>query len=388
MGVLGGDSVGQDLAIQNFRPHTIASYLLEVQDSFQIKTVQAPHQEQVTASIERFEADLKAGQLDPYYANPSFSILLSAGSEGSAFSSPEEMEQISQTGAVFAQAVVFNPGTSQADVYKGQFSNGRFFFNNDARTNIQPGNTTYLITLDVNLETRVFQGQLSAGSEGSALSAGSEGSALASRELNQALLAQQQTLYAKALEVYAQRQQVYQQQVGELTFTVQNLIPLAYTETYARLMRAYPDELTLELQAMRGLPKGLLFDAMQDALDRIGQRWLADCGSPVPDGGSLYPQLSHDFGAIVPQGYQSEALTQIIAAEPEMQAYLRAEIAKPFSQRYGGRSFDAVLAELQARYAESFARYQWTDIFAPPDCVKPIRDRNPLPPPPPPGRSS
>ena len=175
--------------------------------------------------------------------------------------------------------------------------------------------------------------------------------------------------------------------MGELSFKVNGLISLAYTETYARLMRAYHDEMSYELNTVRGLPKGLLYDAMKEGIDRVAQRWLQDCGYPVPDSGKLYPQLSNHFGSVIPQGYQTEALTQILEAEPQIKRYLQQEINKPPAERYGGRSFDQVLKDLQAQYSESFTRFQWVDEFAPPDCVRPIKDSNPMRPPRPAGRS-
>lgn len=388
-------SGSQEISIQGLRSHRIPSYILETEDSFTIKVVQEKHKAQVDKSVTNFQEDLTSGNVDEYYTNPSFTVLLSAGSEGSAFNTAEGIEQISKNGAVFAQAVVFNDNLDQAAVYKGQFSGGRFFFDNPSRSEISPTNTTYLIALDINLETRIFQGRLSAGSEGSALSAGSEGSALSAGsegsailqdQLEQELLAKNLQVYNKALEVYTEKNQEYQAEVKELTFVVKNLISLAHTETYARLMRAYRDEMRVELDAVRGLPKNLLYTAMKDGIDRVAQRWLEDCGSPVPDSGKLYPQLGPGFGSFIPVGFQSESLTQILEAEPAIKTYLKSENEKPREQRFEGRDFAQVLHDLEKEYPETFARFNWSDEFAPPDCVKPIKDKNPAPPPPAAGR--
>ena len=61
-------------------PGVVADYLLKVSESFGIKSVEPAHQDIVNAQVKSFEADLSSGQVDPYYQNPSFSILLAAGS--------------------------------------------------------------------------------------------------------------------------------------------------------------------------------------------------------------------------------------------------------------------------------------------------------------------
>ncbi len=365
-----------DFELQSLAESFVSSYILKAEERFQIKAVNSEHKDTVDSSVATFKQDLQSGSIDNYYNNPSFSILLAAGSEGSAFNSKEGIEQISKNGAVFAQAVVFNLDDTRGTVYKGQFSSGRFFFNRNANQEISPTNTTYLIALNQNLETQVFKGKLSAGlsagSEGSALSAGSEGSALLKQELNQTRLNENQLTYQKTLELYQAKNEAYTQKVQTLKFIVDRLIPQAWTETYARIMRAYHDEMDLELRIIRGLPKGLLADAWQDAVNRVSQRWLADCGSPVPDSGKLFPQYGPDRSAI-PAGYQSEALNKVIEDIPEFKARLAAELKLDPPARYKGSNFVAVLQGYQKSHPEVFAKHQWKDEFAPPACAKPRR---------------
>ncbi|MBT9546425.1 MAG: hypothetical protein IV090_13635 [Candidatus Sericytochromatia bacterium] len=382
-----------DFELKSLAESFVSSYILKAEERFQIKAVNPEHKNTVDSSVATFKQDLQSGSIDTYYNNPSFSILLAAGSEGSAFNSKEGIEQISKNGAVFAQAVVFNLGDTRGSVYKGQFSSGRFFFNRNANQEISPSNTTYLIALNQNLETQVFKGQLSAGlsagSEGSALSAGSEGSALLKQELNQSLLHENQLTYQKTLELYQAKNEAYTQKVQTLKFIVDRLIPQAWTETYARLMRAYRDEMDLELRIIRGLPKGLLADAWQDAVNRVGQRWQADCGYSVPDSGKLFPQYGPDRSAI-PAGYQSETLNRVIEEIPEFKARLAAELKLDPPARFKGSNFMAVLQSYQQSHPEIFAKHQWQDEFAPPACVKPRKrsggvQLEPMPPPNAPG---
>ncbi len=354
---------------------SVAAYLLEVTEHFTVKAVEPAHQSEIDKHVKDFEQALKTGQLNDYYKVPAFSILLAAGSEGSFFNTVDGAKKLERNGAVFAQAVVFNPGES-AQVFKGQFSNGRFYFS--GQQNISPANTSYLITLEPNLETEVYKGKLSAGSEGSFLNPLTGTLSPVAGQFQDSYLtpAQQADLDAKirayqpAIVRNAQEGSDYSRLVSGLKFVPpQEPLALAWTETFARLMRAYPSEMHQELTAIRGLPRQLLHQAWNQAMNRVRDRWIADCGSAPPDGGKIYPQRLPDSSPI-PQGYHSEALDQVIAALPEFKQALQElmKLAPPARLQ----PFQQLLKSYQASDAEVFAKYNWQDEFAPPDCVKPI----------------
>ena len=106
-------------AFQTLAAGFVSDYILKVQDQFTIQSVKSEHQSDVDTAVASFEADLTAAQLSDYYQTPGFTIKLSAGSEGSALSAGSEGsafngEALSQRGAVYAQAVVFNDNLPQA----------------------------------------------------------------------------------------------------------------------------------------------------------------------------------------------------------------------------------------------------------------------------------
>ncbi|PKL76221.1 MAG: hypothetical protein CVV27_11405, partial [Candidatus Melainabacteria bacterium HGW-Melainabacteria-1] len=271
--------------IQSNSPGVVADYLLKVSESFGIKAVDTEHQEGVDEQVQGFEDDLANGFVDEYYKNPGFSILLAAGSEGNFFNSPEGIEAIGKSGAVFARALVFDPGAAPKS-FKGQFSNGRFYFAGANQAVFSPLNTAYLITLNLNLDTHVFKGQLVAGSEGNfirpgaglpaELVAGSEGNFL--REPNTDQLRAHLEKYQSALSRHSDQGETFARQVSELKFVPPAFpLGLAWTETFARLMRAYPDEMTFTLGRIRGLPRGQLDEAWRELMERYVVRWTEDC---------------------------------------------------------------------------------------------------------------
>ncbi|MEZ0371552.1 MAG: hypothetical protein ACAI44_20850 [Candidatus Sericytochromatia bacterium] len=369
----------------------VADYILKVQDSFRVQAVDQPHQQAVNENIKAFEQDLAAGQSQDYYQEPDFSILLAAGSEGSFFNSKEGIEKIGNTGAVFARVVVFDTDVPPRG-YKGQFSNGRFFMAGAEAANFSPDNVAYLITLDLNLDTHVFQGKLVAGSEGNfirpgeqlpaELVAGSEGNFLRAPtpdELKANLLK-----YQTLLNQYEAKKDEYGRKVGQLKF-VQPDFPtaVAWTETYARLRRAYSDEMGFEIARIRGVSTAQLDEAWNELIARFAARWQADCGYAVPDSGALYPQRS-PRSTPIPHGNQTLELEKVIADIPEFFADLQALQKQP--PYVHDVQFPLLLAKYRASHPEVFEKHHWSDKFAPPACVRPRSFPKQSPPPgPPPG---
>lgn len=362
----------------------VADYLLKVEDSFGIKAVKSEHQQTLAQEVKAFEQDLASANVDNYYQNPKFSILLAAGSEGNFFNSKEGIEVIGKTGAVFARAVIFDPGQPPKS-FTGQFSNGRFFFGGKDQPVFSPLNTTYLISLDLNLDTKIFQGQLVAGSEGNfirpgeglpaELAAGSEGNFL--RAPSPSEIADKLKTYQSVLQRNLEQGRNYARQVNELKFVAPEFpLGLAWTETFARLIRAYPDEMGLALERIRGLPPRQLDKAWLEVMARQIDRYQADCGYPPPDSGKLYPQKLAEVSPI-PQGWQSEALDKVIADLPALASELQELMKLEAPQRVV--PFLQLLTKYQASNPEVFARHAWTDEFAPPECVKPRRRPRPAP---------
>lgn len=370
-------SSGASSGVTAVAPGVLADYLLKVNESFGIKAVDPEHKSTVDAQVAGFEADLKNGTVDSYYQNPGFSVLLAAGSEGSFFNSKEGIETIGQSGAVFAKVVVFDPGVAPK-LFNGQYSNGRFYFAGTETAAFSSLNTSYLISLDLNLETKIFKGQLAAGSEGSfiqpgtglpaELAAGSEGSFL--REPSRELLEAKKLEYQSVLQRNATQGEAFARKVNEFKIVPPEFpLGLAWTETYARLQRAYPDEITLMNGQMRGLPRGQLDDAFRLMLERYTARYIADCGSPPPDSGKLYPQKSGEE-APIPPGYQSEELDKVIAELPDFAAELKALGAQRLLPHLFEPAYVALLNKYRGLHPEVFNKHQWTDAFAPPPCVK------------------
>lgn len=365
-------------------PLAVADYLLKVKDSFSVKAIDSAHQSAVNEQIKGFEQDLSGGKLDPYYQEPDFSVLLAAGSEGSFFNSQEGIEQIGKSGAVFARVLVFEPDLPPRG-YKGQFSNGRFFMAGADAANFSPDNVAYLITLDLNLDTHVFKGQLSAGSEGSfiqpgtglpaELAAGSEGSFL--RTPSPTEVQTHLEKYQPMLNRYAQDKEAFGRQVGQLKF-VQPDYPtaVAWTETYARLRRAYNDEMGFEISRIRGVATAQLDEAWNELIARFAARYKAECGYAVPDSGLLFPQRSPRTTPI-PHGHQTAELEKVIADIPEFLAEIQALQKRPASEHV---YFMVLLEKYRASHPEVFSKHNWTDKFAPPACVKPRTYERPSPP--------
>jgi hypothetical protein len=364
----------------------LADYLLKVSESFSVKAVDPLHQAAINDQVKSFESDLSGSLVDEYYQNPSFSILLAAGSEGSFFNSKEGIETIGKTGAVFARVVVFDPGEALKS-FKGQFSNGRFYFAGKEQAVFSSLNTAYLISLDLNLETKIFKGQLVAGSEGSfirpgeglpaELVAGSEGSFL--RAPSPEVIADKIKSYQGILLRNTQQGAEFGRKVGEFKIVPPDFpLGLAWTETYARLLRAYPEEMTMMMQQVRGLPRGQLDEAFEQFIERYTVRYIADCGAPPPDGGVLYPQRGGQ-GALAPPGYQTEALDKVLKELPELVKELTELAGKRLPPDRFEPAYVVILNKYRAQDPEVFARHQWADVFAPPDCVKPRKRK--LPPP-------
>lgn len=356
----------------------VADYLLKVSERFSIQAIDPAHQQTIDQQVKLFESDLGSGKVDSYYQNPSFSILLAAGSEGNFFNSKEGIEQIGKTGAVFAQVVVFDPN-QPAKIFKGQFSNGRFYFAGENQAVFSPLNTAYLISLDLNLETKIFKGQLVAGSEGNfirpgtglpaELAAGSEGNFL--REPSASELAEKRKTYQAILLKHREQGAAYGRKVSEFKITEPEFpLGLAWTETFARLMRAYPDQMTLGLTQIRGLPRDQLDEAWKDLVERYREQYRADCGVYPPDTGNLYPQRLAGQTPI-PQGYQSEALDKVILDIPEFQTALKdlGQTRRPPEQMV--TLYLKLLNQFLKSHPDVFAKHQWSDEFAPPACVKP-----------------
>jgi hypothetical protein len=135
----------------------ISGYVMQVAATFKVQAVDDLHTQLIQSNVADFEKDLAEGQLDDYYKLPDFSIQLLAHSEGSYFTSPGNLNEFVNNEAAFARALVIYPDQSY-DIFKGQFANQRFYFSGSESLSLD--NTSYLITLDQNLNTRVVTGQL------------------------------------------------------------------------------------------------------------------------------------------------------------------------------------------------------------------------------------
>lgn len=107
--------------------------------------------------VSDFVSDMENGNTDDYYNQPNFSIQLFAGSEGGYFQSPDILAAFTNSVATYAQALVVYPDQSY-DVFKGQYSDQKFYFS--GADTLPEDNTTYLITLDSDLQPQVFSGNL------------------------------------------------------------------------------------------------------------------------------------------------------------------------------------------------------------------------------------
>lgn len=125
---------------------------------FTTQSLSAEHNTLLQEIIALFEKDLEEGNTDGYYSPPDFSIQLFAGSEGSYFQSPEVLANLTHQLATYAQALVVYSDLSY-DVFKGQYLDGKFYF--DGAESLPEDNTSYLVTLNAELETQVFSGSLS-----------------------------------------------------------------------------------------------------------------------------------------------------------------------------------------------------------------------------------
>lgn len=142
---------------QSLNNKQISGYMMRVAATFKVQAVNDLHAQLIQANVKDFENDLSQGQLDDYYKLPDFSIQLLAHSEGSYFSAPENLSDFTNNNAAFARALVIYPDQSY-DIFKGQFANQRFYFS--GAESLPANNTSYLITLDSELKTRVVTGQL------------------------------------------------------------------------------------------------------------------------------------------------------------------------------------------------------------------------------------
>lgn len=139
---------------------TLRAYQLKVAAAFKVQAeaLAEDHATILKDAVKKFESDLESGKTDDYYKLPDFSVQLLAGSEGSYFNPLDNQVLPTKSAASFAQALVVYPNQSY-DIFKGQYANQRFYFNGTQTLPVD--NTSYLITLDQTLATRVFTGQLS-----------------------------------------------------------------------------------------------------------------------------------------------------------------------------------------------------------------------------------
>lgn len=135
----------------------LSTFVMRLQDRFRVQAVDESHQLILKAVITQFQSDLVNGKTDDYYQSPSFSIKLLAGSEGSYFHTGETLARVTSLLEGYALALVIYPDQS-FDVYKGQLSNGAFYFN--GASTLPENKTTYLIGLNPDLETQVLTGSL------------------------------------------------------------------------------------------------------------------------------------------------------------------------------------------------------------------------------------
>lgn len=155
--------------------NVIEQYLMNLSTSFTIQSIQTEHEDKVATLVKSFESDLESGNMEDYYDTPGFSIKLLAGSEGNFltdaasnsqllagsegnfFNTNVDLSQTVSSEASFAQALVIYDDQTSA-TFKGQLVGQTFYFAGDE--NITSANTTYLVTLDQDLQSQVLQGEL------------------------------------------------------------------------------------------------------------------------------------------------------------------------------------------------------------------------------------
>ncbi len=135
----------------------IPTFIMRLEERFRVQAVAESHQEILKEVIGQFQSDLSKQETEDYYQSPGFSIKLLAGSEGSYFHTAETLALVTSLLEGYAQALVIYPDQS-FDVFKGQLSNGAFYFS--GATTLPENNTTYLVALNTDLETQVLSGNL------------------------------------------------------------------------------------------------------------------------------------------------------------------------------------------------------------------------------------
>ncbi len=384
----------------------ITAYALNEKNTFKtqaVDTAKLPenHQQALAQAALDFDQDLRQGDMSAYYETPGFSIKLLAGSEGSALLAGSEgsallagsegsaftfeSEALEQLGAVYAQTLVFNGQEEVLNVFKGQYVNGNFYFDKSNGINIQTQNTTYLLTLNRNLETVVYEGQLGAPPETEPQPEvtpeppAPTADAPVTDTTTDTAAEVRRNAYEQALARNRRERPAFAARVRRVA-----VIPpfepsaLSYTETFARLLRAYPPSANQILSQGRGAPAEEVYDIFASAFHILRERWISDCGAPPPDSGRRYLQ-KHPEQTAVPPGHQSLLMDKVIADIPELQQALDDKLQLRDRERWGKGVFEAFIADFQERYPEVFERHQWRDIFAPPACiqedVRPPEDR-------------
>lgn len=131
--------------------------LFKVKSDFGTQSLSAEHEAILKQALEDFVSDMSQGKTEEYFQEPDFSVKLLAGSEGSYFQSADALASLTNEAASYAIALVIY-GDQTYDLYKGQLANQNFYFS--GTDSLPEDNTTYLVTLDQNLQPQVFSGNL------------------------------------------------------------------------------------------------------------------------------------------------------------------------------------------------------------------------------------
>lgn len=266
---------------------TLGNFVLSVNQSFKVQAViDAQHQALVERERLEFEGAMERGELQEYYRVPSFAILmaagsegsflnpnggnqlaagsegsflnpnggnqlaagsegsflnpnqggsqLAAGSEGSYFDAAENQDKLPSGQAAFAKALVIADGKT-AQIYKGQFEQGRFYF--QGMLHVAENNVTYLMTLDQSLKTQIFRGKMRTNP------GLTPKTTVRSSSPPPPLPPEQKLRFQKALETSTQESAAFQKLIGQGIFSSNsiNLPPSLRSPVLLKLIEAFPE---------------------------------------------------------------------------------------------------------------------------------------------------
>jgi hypothetical protein len=150
-----------------------------------LSMIEAVDQAFVDQARDAFAADLRAGNMDLYRRDRSFSLQLLAGSEGSYLLPGEIFSSTADT--LLATLVIVD---QSARVFKGEFQDNQFYFADPSQQlQLAGSQRAYLLTADSAARIQTVRGELLAGSEGSYINPlASDLSAPSTNSLSQALV--------------------------------------------------------------------------------------------------------------------------------------------------------------------------------------------------------